>query len=313
VVAIMDIEKNGELESTSPAEVFAAVYRARAYGMVHFKGPEGGAVFVTFERGLAQHASGGGLEGEAAVDEVLSWQEGDYRFIDDIRPDDDDFPPNVPGEVAEHLGAGEAEAPAEDDTPRTPPLPILPAGELAAEVASADTAEGVFDELAESAFTGCCAVGPSRNRRGFFVFVAGEPRGGLMWDGEGVRRGEDARGVFEADFDRFRGGLEFLETDEDAAGVIALGLAAGISIARIPATALNIEEYLAWVQRETGTVLISIVADRGSANILLKSGETIGAVIAPSTEFNAELDEALALYYSPGATLEVFADLKQTP
>jgi hypothetical protein len=309
----MDIEKNGELESTSPEEVFAAVYRARAYGMVHFKNPGGAAVFVTFERGLAQHASGGGLDGEAAVEAVLSWREGDYRFIDDIRPGDDDFPPNVPKEVAEGLGAGAAEEPSAEAAGGIPPLPVLPAGEPAEGMASAETAEELLVGLAEVRFTGCCAVGPARSRRGVFIFAGGEARGGLFWDGEGMRRGSDARAVLERDFGRHRENLEFYKLDEETAGVLALGLAGGIAIARIPATALNIEEYVAWVQRETGTVLISIVAGLGSANILIKSGEMLGAVIAPSTVINPEPDEALALYYSPGATLEVFAEVRRTP
>jgi hypothetical protein len=308
----MDIEKSGELESTSPEEIFAAVFRARAYGIVHFKNAEGAAVFVTFERGLAQHASGGGLDGEAAVEAVLSWDEGDYRFIDDIRPDDDDFPPNVSQEVAESLGAA-AETLSAEALAENPPLPVLPAGEPADEVTAAETAEELFDGLAEESFTGCCAVGPALNRRGLFVFTSGEPRGGLLWDGESMRRGDDARAVLEADFDRLRDDLEFLELDEDTVGVISLGLTGGVAIARIPAAALNIEEYMAWVQRETGTVLVSIIAGRGSANILIKSGEMLGAVIAPGTEVHPEPDEALALYYSPGATIEVFGKVRQTP
>jgi hypothetical protein len=308
----MDIEKSGELESTSPEEIFAAVYRARAYGIAHFKSPEGTAVFVTFERGLAQHASGGGLDGEAAVEAVLSWEEGDYRFIDDIRPDDDDFPPNVSQEVAESLGAT-AETRSAEASVETPPLPVLPAGEAAGEGAAAETADGLFDDLADERFTGCCAVGPASSRRGLFVFTSGVARGGLLWDGESVCRGDEARAVFDANFGRYRGDLEFLKLDEETAGVLALGLTAGVAIARIPAAAVNIEEYLAWVQRETGTVLVSIVAGRGSANILLKSGEMLGAVIAPGTAIHAEPDEALALYYSPGATIEAFAEIRRTP
>jgi hypothetical protein len=176
VVANMDIEKTGELEHTAAEEVFAAVFRARAYGVVHFKSPEGADVFVTFERGLAQHASGGGLEGEAAVKAVLSWREGDYRFIDDIRPDDEDFPPNVPAGVAERLG-GPAEAPVAEVLPPTPPPAVLPAGEDTAGVNVPGTAEALLATLGETGFTGCCAVGPAANRRGFFVFVAGEARG----------------------------------------------------------------------------------------------------------------------------------------
>ena len=309
----MEIAKNGELENTSPEEVFAAVYRARAYGIVHFKGPAGEAVFVAFERGLAQHASGGGLDGEAAVKAVLSWREGEYRFIDDIRPDDEDFPPNVPGEVAESLGAGAAEAPSAEAAAENPPLPVLPAGVADEKVAVPETADELFDGLAESRFTGCCAVGPARSRRGLFVFTAGRARGGLLWDGESMRRGDDARAVLKGDFGRFRDDLEFFNLEEEMAGVLALGLTAGIAIARIPAAALNIEEYLAWVQKDRGTVLVSIVAGRGSANILIKSGGILGAVIAPSTEVSGQPDEALALYYSPEATLEVFAEVRRTP
>lgn len=303
----MDMEKTGELENTSAGEIFAAVFVARAYGMVHFKNTEGLAVFVTFERGLAQHASGGGLEGEAAVEAVLSWREGDYRFIDDIRPDDDDFPPNVPKEVAESLAAGAAGEPSSETAGGVPPLPVLPAGEPAGVEAGAETAEELFEDMAAAHFTGCCAVGPARNRNGVFVFVGGDARGGILWDGEGMRRGADARAVLEKDFDLHRKRLEFFKLDEAVADVLALGLAGSPAVVRIPAAVLNIEEYLAWVQKDTGTVLISIVAELGSANILIRSGELVGAVISPGTAVSPEPDEALALYYSPGATIEVFA------
>jgi hypothetical protein len=309
----MDIEKTGELENTSPEDVFAAVYRAQAYGMVHFKNADGQAVFVTFERGLAQHASGEGLDGEAAVEAVLSWREGDYRFIDDIRPDDDDFPPNVPPEVAESLGPGALAEPAEEAAGSVSPLPVLPCGEPAGMTVTAETAEELFDEMAAANFTGCCAVGPARNRAGIFLFVDGDAKDGILLDAEGARRGADARAALERDFGLYSENLEFFELDAGAAGVLALGLTSSPAIVRIPAAVLNIEEYLAWVQRDAGTALISIVADLGPANILIKSGEILGAVIAPGTGINPELDEALALYYSPGATAEVFAEVTQTP
>lgn len=309
----MDIEKTGELESTSAEEIFAAVYGARAYGMVHFKNPEGLAVFVTFERGLAQHASGGGLEGEAAVEAVLSWREGDYRFIDDIRPDDDDFPPNVPKEVAESLATGAAGEPSSEIAGGVPPLPVLPAGEPAGVEAGAETATELFEDLAAARFTGCCAVGPARNRSGIFVFVGGDSKGGILWDGEGMRRSADARAVLEKDFDLHSKRLEFFKLDEAVAEVLALGFAGSPAIVRIPAAVLNIEEYLAWVQKDTGTALISIVAELGSANILIRSGELLGAVISPGAAVNPEPDEALALYYSPGASIEVFAEVRRAP
>jgi hypothetical protein len=145
------------------------------------------------------------------------------------------------------------------------------------------------------------------------VFVAGEARGGLLWDGENMRRGDDARAFFADNFGRLRNDLGFYKLSPGAGEVLALGLAGEAAIARIPAAALNLEEYLAWVGEVKKTVLVSIVAGRGAANILIKGGKILGAVIAPSTNVAAEPDEALALYYSPGATIEVFAELKRTP
>jgi hypothetical protein len=308
----MDIDKNGELEKTPAATVFGAVYQALAYGVLHFKGPEGETVFVTFKRGLAQHASGDGVDGEAAVQAVLSWREGEYRFIEDVRPDDDDFPPNVPPEIAETLGAGETEVSAAEPDDEVPPWAVLPAGNAGGK-ASSRTPDDLLDDAAESRFTGCCAVGPAESRLGLFVFIAGKARGGLMWDGERVRRGDDAWSVFRDAFDRVRGDLEYLNLDDEAAEVVALGLAGEAAIARMPAAVINIEEYLAWVQKDKGTVLVSINAGRRAANILIHSGKILGAVVAPHTELAGEADEALALHYTPAATLEVFAAVRRTP
>ncbi|NIT36555.1 MAG: DUF4388 domain-containing protein [candidate division Zixibacteria bacterium] len=302
----MDIEKNGELEKISAAEVFAAIHRARAYGVVHFKGPEGETVFVTFKRGLAQHASGKGGEGEAAVKAVLGWREGEYRFIEDVIPADEDFPTNVPDGVADALAAGKLDISAVAPPAKVPPLPVLPAGEPAGQL-SAEAPAKLLDELEKSRFTGCCTVGSPEGEWSLFLFIEGAAVGGLVWDCDSFRRGEEAWPAFEKVFGEASRKCELYRLAEEAASAIAVGLSGHVAVARMPSSVINIEEYLSWAGRSKITGLISIIAGERAANILIKHGKVLGAVVAPDTRINDEPDEALALHYTPGANVEAYA------
>ncbi|HUV86218.1 MAG TPA: DUF4388 domain-containing protein [bacterium] len=302
----MDIEKNGELRETGPAEIFTAVHKARAYGVIHFKGPGGETVFVTFKRGLAQHASGKGVEGEAAVQTVLTWREGEYRFIEDVMPDEEDFPVNVPPEVAVALGVGKAETLKGPAAAKVPPPPILAAGEPAGPVSAKSLAE-LFGGLEKEKFTGCCAVGPAAERLGLFLFIDGAAVGGLMWDCDSYRRGDEAAAALEKVFEQVRGELELFSAGERAASAMAVAFAGHLAITRMPSAAVNIEEYLSWARKARITGLVSIIAGEKAANILIKNGDVLGAVVAPDATVNTEPDEALALFYAREATVEAYA------
>jgi hypothetical protein len=300
----MDVDKSGELEVTKAAEVFAAIFRARAYGVIHFKGPEGETVFVTFKRGVAQHASGKGREGETAIRAVLKWEEGEYRFIEDVRPDDEDFPPNVPEVVAEALGLGkrklEAAPPAS-----LPPLPVLPAGS-AAPPPKADTFSALCEGLAEAAFTGCCVRVSPGGRDGLFVFLRGSLAGGIFWDGLRFQRGDAADPAWQEPEIEKGGVFELFALPPETARAFEAGVTGAVAITRLPAAAVNVEEFLSWVENSRYTALISIVGGERVANILIGEGEVLGAVVAPQAEVNADTEEALALYYTRGATVEAF-------
>ncbi len=302
----MDIEKNGELEETSAAEVFAAIHRARAYGVIHFKGPEGETVFVTFKRGLAQHASGKGGEGEGAVKAVLGWREGEYRFIEDVIPADEDFPTNIPEAVADALAAGKLGIPAGALPEKVPPLPVLPAGEPAGQI-SAEAPAKLLDELEGSRFTGCCTVGSAEGEWSLFLFIEGAAVGGLVWDCDSFRRGEDAWPAFEKMFGETARNCELYRLAEEAASAIAVGLSGHVAVVRMPSAVINIEEYLSWAAKSKITGLISVIAGERAANILIKGGEVLGTVVAPDTKISDEPDEALALLYTPGASVEAYA------
>lgn len=301
----MDIDKTGELNRTSPAEIFEAVHEARAYGVVHFKSAGGETVFVTFKRGLAQHASGKGEEGEAAVKAVLEWRDGEYRFIEDVMPDEVNFPVNVPPEIAVALGAGQGEV-LEEALAKVPPLPILAAGEPAGP-ASAENPVGLFGSLEEERFTGCCAVGPPAERWGVFLFIEGATVGGIMWDCDTFRHGDEAAAAFEKNFDEVKDDLELFSAGEEIASAIAVAFSGHLAVARLPSAAVNIEEYLTWARSAGITGLVSIIAGEKAANILIKNGDILGAVVAPDTTVNAEADEALALFYARESTVEAFA------
>ncbi len=302
----MDIEKNGELDKTSPAEIFAAVHRARAYGVIHFKSAGGETVFVTFKRGLAQHAYGKAGEGEAAVKVVLNWREGEYRFIEDVMPDEENFPVNVPPGIAVALGVGKGEGLEGAALAKVPPLPILTAGEPAGRVSPKDAGD-LFGELEKGKFTGCCAVGPSTERLGLFLFIEGAAIGGLMWDCDSFRRGDEAATALEKVFERIKGELELFSAGEEVASAIAVAFAGHLAIARMPSAAINMEEYLSWARKAGLTGLVSIIAGEKAANILIKNGDVLGAVVAPDAAINAEADEALALFYAREATVEAYA------
>ncbi len=302
----MEIDKNGDLDVTSPAEVFAAIHRARAYGVVHFKGPGGETVFFTFKRGLAQHASGEAGEGEEALKAVLKWREGEYHFIEDVMPDEGDFPANVPADVAAAVGAGKAVELEKEKGQEAPPLPILPAGEPAGALA-ADNAEEIFAKLGKDAFTGCCAVGPAARRWGVLLFVGGAPSGGLVWDGETFRRGDEAAAALTKVLSRGGGEVELFAVGEEVASAIAVGLSGRVAVARMPSAVINVEEFLSWAQEARVTGLISVIGGDKAANILIRHGAVIGAVVAPDTTVNAEAEEALALFFAREATVEAFA------
>lgn len=302
----MDIEKNGELAETRPAEIFAAVHQARAYGVIHFKSAGGETVFVTFKRGLAQHASGKTGEGEAAVKEVLNWREGEYRFIEDVMPDEVNFPVNVPPEIAVALGVGRGEELETATLAKVPPLPILAAGESAGP-ASAKNPGDLFGALEKEKFTGCCAVGAAAERLGLFLFIEGAAIGGLMWDCDSFRRSDEAATALEKVFERVKEELELFTAGEDVASAMAVAFAGHLTIARMPSAAINMEEYLSWVRKTRVTGLVSIIAGEKAANILIKNGDVLGSVVAPDATVNAEADEALALFYAREATVEAYA------
>jgi hypothetical protein len=261
-------------------------------------------IFVTFKLGLAQHASGKGTDGEAAVKAVLGWQEGEYRFIEDVMPDEEDFPVNVPAAIAAALGAGEGEA-LDEALAKGAPLPVLAVGE-SKPTPPAETAGELFDLLEKENFTGCCAVGPAEARMGLFVFVEGAPAGGIMWARDSYRRGEEATAALEKSFGKAKGSIELFGTREEVATTVAVAFGGDPAIARLPSAAINMEEYLSWVRGAGITGLVSIIAGDKGANILIKNGYVLGAVVAPDTTLSTEADEALALFYARGATVEAY-------
>jgi len=294
------IDKTGDLAETGAAELLAALYQARTFGVVHFKGPAGESAFVTFSRGVAKHASGNVGDGDAAIKTIMSWAEGEYRFIEDVLPDAEDFPANVSAARAAALAkaAGEAE--------KIPALPILPAGKSAGAVTET-TASDVLKKLAAAKFTGCLAVGPAERRRGALAFRAGAPAGTVLWHDGRFLTGDKGYNTFARLFDAEKVRAELFALDESAAAALAAGLTGTAAVSRMPAAALNIEEYLSWARAAKLTGVVSIVAGERSANILIAEGEVLGSVVTPGGKLKKELDDALALYYAPGATVAVFA------
>ncbi len=299
----MDIEKSGSLAEKTPVEVFGAIYRTHASGVIYFKGPDGKNAFAIVNGGRVEHASGEVGAGDAALKTVLSWRDGEYRFIEDVKADMGEFPPNLSPAVAA-LAVG-AEAPPGKPVEPIPPLPVLPVGEAEGKAAAISPVV-LYKEMELAAFTGVCALGGAGSARGMFLFINGKATGGLAWDGKRFLYGKQAEAVLGGIAEEERSGCLKLRLGPEAAAAVGAGLAGAPTIARLPAAVLNIDEFLAWAAETRATALLSIVAEKRAANILIFHGKVLGAVVAPQTALVATVDDALALLYTPGATVEVF-------
>jgi len=74
----------------------------------------------------------------------------------------------------------------------------------------------------------------------------------------------------------------------------------------LPAAVVNFDEFIKWAGQAGFTGLVSIVAGGLTANILWAYGEFAGAGVVLEYTLRKEMDEALALLYAPGATVEVY-------
>jgi hypothetical protein len=282
--------------------------------VVHVKGPAGETAFIVFRGGVAKHVSGEFGEGDDSLKVIVSWPEMDYRFIEDVLPGEDLFPANVSLRLAASLGEGDVTAAptAVSDEEKTPALPVLPMGEPAG-TSDAKNITDLFDEAAAAGFTGSCAVGAAARRTGVYLFKRGTPVGGIVWkEGRFLRRVE-AEAAFDAVLSRDHSGVELFKAEESAVTVQTAGLLGRIAVTRIPAAVLNVEEFVSFAKDSAVTALICIVAEDRAANVLLFEGRLLGTVVAPETALKPELEDALVLHYTPGATVEVFTPVPNPP
>jgi len=300
----MNVPYTGELNPKKFAALFAALFAARASGVIYFRGPDGRNAFVTLARGRAEHASGEAGEGESAVRLMATWPAGDYRFMEDIRPDAGTFPVNLGRGFADALARGEL-APAPPDEEAGPPFPIIVLGEPVAIPGGADAA-GWDAALSRAAFTGCWAIGPPERRRGFVLYMNGAVGGAIAREGRLVLRGDEARGLLWDAARRPGVNAAALAVKPEEAAALKAALTARPAVARIPAVAVNVDEYIAWLEASKQAALISVVAGAQVANILVAAGKRLGAVVAPDSRLKAEVDDALTLFYSAEATVEIF-------
>jgi hypothetical protein len=103
------------------------------------------------------------------------------------------------------------------------------------------------------------------------------------------------------------------KAEESAVTVQTAGLLGRIAVTRIPAAVLNVEEFVSFAKDSAVTALICIVAEDRAANVLLFEGRLLGTVVAPETALKPELEDALVLHYTPGATVEVFTPVPNPP
>jgi hypothetical protein len=160
-------------------------------------------------------------------------------------------------------------------------------------------------KLREAGFTGCWALSRGGRRLGFTLYAGGKPLGGVIREGRIFAKADAAEAEAESLLKKADVQCDFLKLDAEAAAALAAGVKGRALISRLPTACLNFDEYLAWTAKSELTALVSIIAGALTANILIYKGKPLGAGIILESKLKPELDEALALFYSPGATLEV--------
>ncbi|MCP4231017.1 MAG: hypothetical protein GY771_12840, partial [bacterium] len=168
-----------------------------------------------------------------------------------------------------------------------------------------DTGKSV-DEISKLAvpdvFTGIIAALTSQSI-GYMFFIGGKKLGEAAINDDGITACEGAAtGLFEEAVQ--------IEAYKYPEGIMPpyIALANGArAIARVSATAVNIDKFVPWAEEKELTCFIWINDNRHTANILIKKGKILGGLTELSSDLNPVIDDALAIFYSVGAEVEIFS------
>lgn len=297
------MEKSGNLTEHSPAAIFGALATLKASGVIYLRGESGENAFVIVKRGVVRHVSGEAGAGDAGLKTILGWKAGEFRFIEDLETKEEDFPPNISAALAAAVARVEEVAPARA-APKVPPLPLVPAGEAVRDV-SQDSGEVLEQWAADNDFTGYGCLSEGGVFWGLFLFKDGSPVGGVAWDGKSFIKNRTLGEIYAGCGGRPREVTCWRLTPSQSSAVEAF-FTGNLGIARMPGGALNVDEYLNWAAAVKITAVIIVAAGGEVGNIFLYEGRPVGAATSRARVIKNDLDDVLALLFSPGSEVEVY-------
>ncbi len=313
----------GNFSETPPGHIFTDAASGKKNGVVYLRGPDNEHVFVIIKDGKARHVSGDLGEGDPALVGCFGWPEGSYSLIEDITTDEKTFINNVSDELATVLAKGidsydqlisaltgvtGTTAPGTSPDTKKPKHLTQPAiiffGNLYTKLCfnGKKSLEEIRKLAAPDVFTGVIAAITS-DAIGYLFFSGGKKLGEATINSDGITACEGAAaGLFDE-----AAQIEAYECP-DAVMTSYMALANGTrAVTRVPAEAVNIDRFIPWAEDKGLTCFIWINDNRHTANILIKGGETLGGLTELSGDLNPVIDDALAIFYSPDAEVEIFA------
>lgn len=317
------MNNRGNFPDTPLGQVFAGVATGKKNGIIYLKGPNNEQVFVIIKDGNARHVSGDMGDGDPALVGCFGWAVGSYTLIEDITTDETTFINNVSDELAKALAKGvrnyEQLVASLTDTAATPPVTAKPPvksqpkhlmqpaivffGKLYTKLCF--NGKKPLDELckltAPDVFTGIIAA-ITPEAIGYLFFIGGKKLGEATISVDGITACEGAAAGL---FDEAVQIEAFKYPDDVMAPYIAMANGTR-AVTRVPAEAVNIDKFIPWTEENRLTCFIWINDNRHTANILIRDGKILGGLTELSGDLNPVIDDALAIFYSPDAEVEIF-------
>lgn len=312
----------GEITKETIGNLFMVIADGKTNGVFYLKGPAEENVFIIIKSGRVRHVSGDLGEGDPAIAACFTWDEGVYTFIEDITTDSGTFVDNISDEMADLLASGisdydELAAGLTGVTVSTEIAPekragsrstlrrpaIIFFGELYPKLCFKEprSLEDIRLLAIPDVFTGILSA-ITQDAIGYAFYIGGKRLGEARANEDGITACEGAAvSLFEnaAQIEAYK----YEPVVMDSYIALANGARA---IARINSAAINIDEFIPWAEREKLTCFIWVSDKRHTANILISKGKTLGGLTNLSNSLNPVIDDALAIFYSPDALVEVF-------
>ncbi len=313
----------GNFSDTPPGQIFSNAAADKKNGVLYLKGPNNENVFVIIKNGKARHVSGDLGEGDPALVGCFGWARGSFSLIEDITTDETTFINNVSDELAKALAKGvdshehliasltgtvaappvTAKPPAKSQPKHLMQPAIVFFGDLYTKLCfnGKKSLEDLCKLTAPDVFTGIIAA-ITPKALGYLFFVGGKKLGEATISVDGITACEGAAA------DLFDVAVQ-IEAFKYAENVMApyIAMANGTrAVTRVPAEAVNIDKFILWAEESGLTCFIWINDNRHTANILIRNGKILGGLTELAGGLNPVIDDALAIFYSPDAEVEIF-------